>query len=147
MKNLKLFINETDAVELVKNLINNETEFAKILVDEKGQTKKYSTNEEDAKLFSHITPTSYCPDEELAKNLIKIIMNENVDKIANWLLSTNPVLKIRYNSESVIGYKINSPEDDKKSLYNALLTIRKDIEYKTEHGFYVAGIIPVDTTS
>jgi hypothetical protein len=147
MKNLKLFIDEADAIELIKNLINNETEFRKILVDEKGQCKKYSTSEEDAKLFSNITPTSYCPDEELTKNLIKIIMNENINKIANWLLSTNPVLKIKYNSESIIGYKINFPEDNKRPLNNALLTIRKDVDYKTEHGFYVAGIIPIDSAS
>jgi hypothetical protein len=129
-----------DAKILLTNIINDEGSFENICVDQYGAAKTYVINKDKLNKFAAMSLISTCYNEDVAKSLIAKAVNNNFDKIVDWLIKSDSVLKVKVHTQEPIGIQINNRKET--PCCNAIVTLRRDVDNSTEYGFYVSGVIP-----
>jgi hypothetical protein len=134
-------MNVEDAKISLNNIIKNEDKLNKVTVNQEGVHQCYFINREKLNRLATVSSISTCYNEDTARTLIVRALNDNLEDVVNWLIRSDAILKLKVNNSEPIGYQLNNRKEIPCN--NAFVTIRRDIGYETEYGFYVASVVPV----
>ena len=80
---------------------------------------------------------------ETVEDDVKGCLMASVEKIAEWATGKSRVLRLEFNMDYDIGYMLESPTAEKTPSKTLVMSIRRDNEGKTQHGFYVSAFNPI----
>lgn len=139
MGNISSLNNKTNIKAVILKKLNKEEFKKNFLIDNKGQENVIYFSESNAKFINSVAPFGFFKSEDEAIDILMDTLRDNVDAVAEWLLSGKTVLVINHTFNKEIGFIFDENEKPVSTTDVALFLNRSE---NSEVGFYVKNFTP-----
>lgn len=140
---MKEYLNILTTSEIKKELVNAlecDDWGSAFCVNNKGETVKYTKEENKVLSLADIGPSGTCYDETTAWFIIRNALIANIDDVITWIKSKEHVYRFSIDLDVPVGYVIANGNRYDTSLVR--ITLRRAIDNSTKYGFFVAAVHP-----